>query len=317
MKALIRIPLKIVALAQVLGLGFSMTASVAQAADPRPGAITLTLVPHTAVRRPSSAAVKQAPASPALNTALENAVKKAQIEAIKKLLIQGADANYRTSGATRDPLLWVALSHNQPRIVKLLLKAGARADVSDHRGTPILIGALSLANAKTTRETALFKSILGLLNKGHANPNAQDKAYVGDSRGPLHMAVSLGSRDLVQLLLDFGANPNLGNRSQETPLHFAAERGYTDIVQLLLARGANIDALTKHTHMTPLLAAAENGHAEIVRLLIAKGARTDARDTFGKSAEQLLKASVEKHRMTAAKWAQTELALRAPQTLSK
>ena len=290
MKALNQIPLKI----NILGLALSLALGWVHGFAPEASASTLIS--------------KGAPSS--LNTALEKAVKQHQIETIKKLLLAGADANYRTSGASHDPLLWIALSQNQPRIVKLLLKAGATADVSDHRGTPILIGALSLANAKTTRETLLFKSILGLLNKGHANPNAQDKAYVGDSRGPLHMAVTLGSLDLVQLLLDFGANPNLGNRSHETPLHFAAERGYTDIVQLLLKQGAHTDALTKHTHMTALLAAAENGHAEIVKLLIAQGANVEVRDAFGNSAAQLLKSSAEKHHLTPLKFAQTEQALK-------
>lgn len=270
-----------------------------------------TVLFSTQTSTPAWGASGNASGNVALNTALEKAVKSAQIETIKKLLISGANPNHKTSGATRDPLLWIALSNNQPRIVKLLLKAGATADVSDHRGTPILIGALSLANSKTTRHNPIFKSILGLLNKGRANPNAQDKAYVGDNRGPLHMAVSLGSRDLVQMLLDFGADANLKNRSHETALHFAAERGYIDIVQLLLERGARKDSLTKHTKMTPLLAAAENGHAEIVRLLISKGANIDARDVFGKSATQLLKASAEKRHLTPAKWAQTELTLRA------
>lgn len=268
-----------------------------------------------ASKSPVTVSLKKAPHP--LNIELEKAVKTSNIETIKKLLLRGADANYKTSGATHDPLIWVALSQNQPRSVKLLLKAGATADVSDHRGTPILIGALSLANSKTTRETALFKSILGLLNKGHANPNARDKAYVGDNRGPLHMAVSFGSRDLVKLLLDFGANPNLGNRSNETPLHFAAERGYTDIVQLLLEHGAMKDSLTKHTHMTPLLAAAENGHAEIVSLLIKKGAQVNARDAFGKSAAQLLKNSAEKRHVAPTKLVQTEQALKTLQTLHK
>ena len=56
-------------------------------------------------------------------------------------------------------------------------------------------------------------------------------------------AASWGHRDLVQLLLDAGAEPNKGANDGVTPLHMAAYFGHKDIVKILLDYGAVIDQL--------------------------------------------------------------------------
>ena len=55
----------------------------------------------------------------------------------------------------------------------------------------------------------------------------------------LHYNVLLIShRDVVQLLLDRGADPNKTDKDGMTALHCAAFNGNKDVVQLLLDRGA-------------------------------------------------------------------------------
>jgi len=56
---------------------------------------------------------------------------------------------------------------------------------------------------------------------------------------PLHVASLLGYRDVCRVLLDAGANPNLGDSVGETALHKAASGGHLEIIQLLLASGAD------------------------------------------------------------------------------
>ena len=50
---------------------------------------------------------------------------------------------------------------------------------------------------------------------------------------PLRIAARKGNKDVVQLLLDRGADPNKANEDGRTPLHLAQFRGYTDIVKIL------------------------------------------------------------------------------------
>ena len=54
------------------------------------------------------------------------------------------------------------------------------------------------------------------------------------------LMTTLGRTDLVELLLQHGASPNLhAAEDNVTPLHEAASAGFIDVVKLLVARGAD------------------------------------------------------------------------------
>ncbi len=77
-----------------------------------------------------------------------------------------------------------------------------------------------------------------LLNTG-ADPNRADHDEV-----PLMAAIAGKSLEVVQLLLDAGANPNAHNpndENRELPLRFAKSMRYREIVELLTARNAQLD----------------------------------------------------------------------------
>ena len=50
---------------------------------------------------------------------------------------------------------------------------------------------------------------------------------------PLHWAVESGCSQTVEMLLKFGANPNLESKFDKTPLEIASENGRPDIFELL------------------------------------------------------------------------------------
>lgn len=69
-----------------------------------------------------------------------------------------------------------------------------------------------------------------------------------------------------------------------TPLIYAAREGHQDIVQLLLELGADPDAATQAGRATALHRAAFMGHQAIVQLLLAGGATPGMRDADGQTA---------------------------------
>ena len=171
--------------------------------------------------------------------------------------------------------------------------------------------------------------IMQLLIDHGADVKTQDETQ----STPLHMASYSGIPDLVQLLIEYGANANGQgrDRSQRTPLHLASARvsakitdlffrprtdvnvqevwsspsRYTichpvdavsiaDTMRLLIDHGANMTAQDE-THSTPLHLAAFWCNFEAVRLLIECGADVTAHDGNHKTPLHLalLRVSVE------------------------
>jgi ankyrin repeat protein len=91
--------------------------------------------------------------------------------------------------------------------------------------------------------------------------------------------------DNIRELIEKGANPNTSRDSkyggyEGTPLHDAARKNMTEIVEILLEAGADIEADVRHRLNTPLIDAVENGHKEMTSFLLDKGADVSAR-VFG------------------------------------
>ncbi|OJJ42481.1 hypothetical protein ASPZODRAFT_76746, partial [Penicilliopsis zonata CBS 506.65] len=82
---------------------------------------------------------------------------------------------------------------------------------------------------------------------------------------------------IINLLIQRGANVNVHNARGQTPLHIAAQQGDLNTVSLLLA-SYPIDVNARdRSGCTPLHLASENGHAQVVSLLVAHHAQLDAK----------------------------------------
>ncbi|MCC5640463.1 ankyrin repeat domain-containing protein [Nostoc sp. CHAB 5844] len=100
---------------------------------------------------------------------------------------------------------------------------------------------------------------------------------------PLGLATSWGNNEIVQLLLQAGANPDLGG-IDNPPLHRAVLIERIDIIQTLIEAGASLNHLNA-SHFTPLMVAANNGKIEIVKLLVETGSvYINAKDEEGETA---------------------------------
>ena len=102
-----------------------------------------------------------------------------------------------------------------------------------------------------------------------------------DGRQPaLHLAMQEEQPDIVNVLLNHGADINSTGYHNWTPLHIAASIGHLALTQLCLARGANVAALTD-TAQTPLHKACSSKNVLVVKALLAAGADREAKNQRG------------------------------------
>ena len=191
-------------------------------------------------------------------TPLLRATGNGHSDAVKLLLEQRANPNtaYNPSGIT--PLMLAAADGNT-NIAGMLLAHGARMDLEDN-----------------SRETALFKAVnrdktdaVQLLLARGANPNERQDGY------PLLFRVitKTSNPDILAAFLKAKADVNAANSGDYTALHLAAIYGRKDLVEMLLAAGADPNLRTKEGK-TPLDYAKDLGAkgTEIVTLLRSQGA---------------------------------------------
>lgn len=108
-----------------------------------------------------------------------------------------------------------------------------------------------------------------------ANPKSLVNEPDESGLTPLVLAIQSKHPECVQILLELGANPNLGKWS---PLHEAALNGDVASCRLLLQGKADPNRREHQNQGTPLHVAAFQGHAEICKLLLQAGAKVNLRD---------------------------------------
>jgi len=182
-------------------------------------------------------------------------------------LARGALGN-GTGGLGKDSALHLAAKYGHTHTVRMLVtnpvirskinaKAGYRRDTALHRAAEhgfAEVAAALLANGADVNAT----SNVCRCCSGHYN-----------WQGAWVAAVS------------FGSNHHPVKEYKKTPLHFAAREGHLDVVQVLLDWGANINArdfqgvtpLELASKNAPFELASKNGNSDIVDLLVVNGAK--------------------------------------------
>ena len=88
----------------------------------------------------------------------------------------------------------------------------------------------------------------------------------------MSQAALRGDAEVLQLLLDDGADPDSPNAEGETALMLVARTGNVEAAKLLLKAGAKVDAREKWGGQTALIWAAAQNQPQMIEFLVSKGA---------------------------------------------
>lgn len=188
--------------------------------------------------------------------------------------------------------LTYAIYHGPASLVAALLDAGADPSWPDDDGFPPLIAALTCAeDAPGSPARTDVDELLELL-LDHGADTAQ--RGVNDYT-PLHLAAAQGNLRAVQILLDRGADPDSVTRidDRETPLEIASVAGHDAVAEVLRPRTTRPDWDR----------AARTGDLAELRRLVARGQPVDATDGYGMTA--LMRAAHGGH-LDAVEWLVTQ-----------
>jgi cytohesin len=213
---------------------------------------------------------------------IHSAVGGGDVEAVKEFLAAGADVNAKAEfGETP---LHTAVSNDHKEIIELLIKEGADVNAvamddvfSDQ--TPLDAankynqGAVAVLLRKYGGKTCVeLEALIDSAKKGDIEGIKQHLAAGGDvsfrnKNGDtmLNYAAYLGHKEIVELLVENGAEVNAKGLADWTPLHLAAYNNNEQIVQLLIAKGAEMNPYTSPGFGGTPLDVADGKTADLLR----------------------------------------------------
>ncbi|KAK3364612.1 ankyrin repeat-containing domain protein [Lasiosphaeria hispida] len=197
----------------------------------------------------------------ALNTALYQATDAQQDAVVTFLLQSGANPN--ALGEEYGNALTASAFDGTTAILRTLIQWGAIVDAPE--GYPL--------------QTAAFNGhteIVQILLDHGANPNAYStKINPGTA---LQAACVVGNTDIARILIAKGAHPDYGAGDFSNPLTGATSNGHGEIVELLLQARANPNVFGGQDGSTPLVNACLSLQAKYIDLLVRYGAVVDQKD---------------------------------------
>lgn len=180
------------------------------------------------------------------------AVALGRADTVSFLLERGADPNLVDWGDMGCPLA-VAVEKNKPEIVKILLR---RKDID--------INCRRISSS--SMQEFINKNSDRTLSEHYSPEDIERLAR----QSMVYIAAAYNAPDVLRILLDEGADPNIEGGTYHTALQAASVRGLEGIVDILLDKGSKINVYGGY-HGSALIAACYSGSYAITEKLIKKG----------------------------------------------
>ena len=169
------------------------------------------------------------------------------LEVVEYLLNAGAETHVAPTGHLADELnitgwtpLYAAMKSRKFDVVKLLLKRGADPNAMTKLGSTPFLLASEICDLDIIEACVEARADLDFAPSG---PDADNLNITGQTA--LFMATLKDRIDVVKFLIHKGAQVNVQNRYGVSPLLLCAESGNHELVQALVEAGADVN-ITPH-----------------------------------------------------------------------
>ena len=249
-------------------------------------------------------------------TPLNEAIIGNQFQTVKLLIDAGAEVNFPVSN--KETAILISAWFGNIEILKILISKGSKLLELDSCNNSVICRACEYTNAEFVQTLinagispldkcctngwtpllhAAYKGKIDIVEMLLCNHSENINTETIKGQTALMLACTEGKTEIVKLLLESGANQNIGVNKQhhlyemghfDSPLNIAAHKGYKEIVSMLLANGAVVDVPTKYGYAALQFSLIQR-HFEVVKILIDAGADPYRKDDFGKTIYSLAK----------------------------
>jgi palmitoyltransferase ZDHHC13/17 len=183
------------------------------------------------------------------------------------LIEKGAGVDVLGGNLPATPLQWAARK-GLVEIMDILIQHGAN---------PRLVDSQDFSCLHSVTHSSDYWALLYILCQPDITVDESDNMGLT----PLHWAAQQGDEVSVEVLLNFGANPNVVDRNGLTALHWAASGGNRSCISQLLEAGADVRATNRDHQKAQEMADRYNNIRAWYAAVMEVGFKADGRCTSG------------------------------------